>query len=429
MVSFKARIALDSGKLLRGVSRHVAGKKNLGEKFGAAKTKRLLLHYPLLNVGGAEKSSLRMIEALADRGWQVTLVLTTGGGCLEREIDPRVEIVRLRPRGYGSRFSAAPTIVGKFATIGDLVAYASMRLVGAWRMLPFLFRKYDAAAVLIHSSRSTFVRHIVRARTKIHWIRNDLERVDPEGRLTRRLAAVDAGIDWYICVSEGARQSLHNRLPQVANKTIVVYNILNTEQMHESSRSDDPFPQRTDGELRILTVGRLLDRDKGLFRLARLCRRLADAGFKFRWFLIGSGPDEAKLRSLIDELGVRDHLLLLGPKTNPFPYYRYADLIAVLSYHEGLCGVINEAKVAGCAVLATNFAGVREQLSNGENGWIIPNDEEAIATFLAQLLNEPSLIKRTQNHTYPEIMLDDDRKLDLLEELFMRKSIRPAARG
>jgi glycosyltransferase involved in cell wall biosynthesis len=390
--------------------------------------KRLLLHYPLLNVGGAEKSSLRMMEALANRGWRITLVLTTGGGGLESEVDPRVKIVRLRPRGYGSRFLTAPSIAGRLAALDDFAAYALMRVVGAWRMFPFLFRKYDAAAVLIHSGRSTFVRRVVRANTKIHWIRNDLERVDPDGHLTRRLAAADAAIDWYICVSEGARQSLLNRMPNVASKTVVVYNILNTKQMREKIESDDPFPQRIENEVRILTVGRLLDRDKAIFRLARICRRLTDAGLKFRWFLIGSGPDEKKLRALIGELGIQDRLLLLGPKTNPFPYYRHADLVAVLSNHEGLCGVVNEAKVAGCAVVASDFAGIREQLSDGENGWIVANDEEAMTSFLAQLLSEPKRIRQTQNHSYPDIILDDDRKADLLEKLFIRKSIGPAAR-
>lgn len=428
MASFIGKVSSQVDRKFGNESRNGARKKARSLEGALVKSKRLLLHYPLLNVGGAEKSTLRMMESLANRGWRITLVLTTGGGKLEGEVDPRVEIVRLRPRGSGSRFVAAPAILGKLASLGDLAGYGFMRLVAIWRMIPFLFRKYDAAAVLIHSAPSTFVRRIVRANTKVHWIRNDLERIDPESRLTRRLARADPAIDWYVCVSEGARQSLINRLPNVASKAITVYNILNTAQMRQSAESDDPFPGRVDNELRILTVGRLLDRDKALFRLARICRRLADAGLKFRWFLIGSGPDEARLRALIDELGIGNYLRLLGPKGNPFPFYSHADLVAVLSYHEGLCGVINEAKVVGCAVLATDFAGVREQLANGKNGWIVANDEELITAFLAQLLREPRRIKQTQNHSYPELILDDDHKVDRLEELFMRDSITRATR-
>lgn len=390
--------------------------------------KRLLLHYPMLNVGGAEKSSLRMMEALANRGWRITLVLTTGGGELESKVDTRIEVVRLRPRAYGNRFLAAPTVIRKLAMLGDLAGYGMMRLVEAWRILPFLFRKYDAAAVLLQGTRSIFVRHIVHADTKIHWIRTDIERLDPEGRLTHQLSAADRGIDWYICVSESARESLIKRLPKVSSKTTVIYNVLDARRMRENFGHDDPFPISAGDGLRILTVGRLVDRAKGIFRLARICRRLVDAGLRFRWFLIGSGPDEAKLRDLIGELGIQDFLFLLGPKANPFPYYRHADLVAVLSFHEGLCGVINEAKVAGCAVLATDVAGVREQLTNGENGWIVPNDEEAMTASLIQLLSEPKRIKQTQNHSYPELILDDDRKIDQLEDLFMRGSIESATR-
>ena len=57
---------------------------------------KILLHYPVLNAGGAERSTLRLLTALVDRGCEVHLVLTVAGGRLEHEIDPRVVVHHLR---------------------------------------------------------------------------------------------------------------------------------------------------------------------------------------------------------------------------------------------------------------------------------------------------------------------------------------------
>ncbi|HMT39271.1 MAG TPA: hypothetical protein PKD02_11345, partial [Thermomonas sp.] len=57
---------------------------------------KILLHYPVLNTGGAEHSTLRLMSALVERGCEVHLVLTVGGGSLEPRIDPRVAVHHLR---------------------------------------------------------------------------------------------------------------------------------------------------------------------------------------------------------------------------------------------------------------------------------------------------------------------------------------------
>lgn len=382
--------------------------------------KTALFHYPILNVGGAEKSTLRMIKALADRGWSVTLVLTTGGGALEPEIDPRVRVVRLRPRACGHRFTMARGLAARVRALPDLFCYAVMRMIGALRMLPFLWHRYDAAVVGIHSTSSWFIRMIVRTKKRIHWIRNDLHGVDPDLVMSDALAQSDSKIDLYVCVAQSAYASLTERLPQVAEKSVVLYNILDPDTM--LARMLDPtdgLPLPTNDEIRILTVGRLLNRDKAIYRLARICHTLKSEGYAFRWFLVGDGPDRDTLESLIAYYEIGDILILLGQKSNPFPYYRDADLVAMVSNHEGLSGMINEAKVCGRSVLATRVSGVDEQLTDGVNGWIVENNELAITAALRDLLANPKKIRATTNMIYPREILDDSYKIDILESVIL----------
>ncbi len=379
--------------------------------------RRLLFHYPVLNVGGAEMSTLRLIRALADRGWDITLVLTTGGGALEGAVDSRVRLVRLRPLPMGDRFATARGMA-RMKALPDLLGYGVMRIIGILRMAPFLFRRYAAAAVLLHSTSPFFVARVVRAETRFHWIRNDLKGVDPDGRVAARLRRYLDRIDALVCVSGTARDSLVEAIPEAADKAHVVYNILDTDAMRARlAAAADPFPASPPGVLRILTVARLQDRDKAIFRMARVCKALAEQGLDFVWYVVGDGPHRGQLERQIEDLGLNGRMVLLGELRDPFPAYKHADLVAVLSYHEGLCGVINEAKVSGCAVVATHMSGVLEQISHGRNGWIIDNDEAAIVAGMSHLISSPDLVRSLQNHDYPEEILDDHHKILSIERL------------
>ncbi|MEK9940548.1 MAG: glycosyltransferase, partial [Methylotenera sp.] len=124
-------------------------------------------------------------------------------------------------------------------------------------------------------------------------------------------------------------------------------------------------------------------------------------GYNFRWYIVGDGPDKEKLLALISDLGIENTMILLGKMHNPFPAYLYTDLVAVLSYYEGLCGVINEAKVVGKAVIATEVSGVSEQLTHGKNGWVVRNDQQSIVEAMANLIASPELLANITNKDYP----------------------------
>lgn len=386
--------------------------------------RRVLFHYPILNIGGAEKSSLRMIKSLCGRGWDVTLVLTTGGGPLESEVDPRVNLVRLRPRAYGSRFSQARSAFAKLKALPDLIGYVAMRLVGFSRMVPFLFRQYDAAAVLLMGTPSGFVRKVVRADTRAIWIRNDLSGADSTGHIAKSLSAAAGDIDHFICVSNVARESLEKLVPEAKGKTRVIYNILDADRMRELSLEDpQPFGPHPEGSVIILSVCRLSDRAKAVLRMARVCAALKQRDFSFHWYVAGDGPDRALLESEIVSLGIADCMTLLGELRNPFSAYRAADLVAMLSNYEGLCGVVNEARILEKPVVATRVSGIDEQLLNNVNGIVVEQDESSIIEAMTRLLSDPTLRKRIAVGGYPRALLDDDAKLEELEGLFLNSRV------
>ena len=109
---------------------------------------------------------------------------------------------------------------------------------------------------------------------------------------------------------------------------------------------------------------------------------------------------------------MEDTMILCGATEDPLPYYEHADLVAILSYYEGLCGVVNEAKILCKPVIATKFSGIDEQITNDVNGIIVENNEQAILESMRQILKQPESLKKYQFNGMPEKLLDNQAKVD-----------------
>jgi len=379
--------------------------------------KRILIHYPVLNLGGAEMSTLRLARALCDRGWDTEIVVTTGGGPMEPALDPRVKLTRLRSRHTGLAASRA----GLLRALPDALAYLGQRLREVAVSVSFLFKRYDAAIVGLHGLSPAFCCTWVRARRRLHMIRNDVGEVDRYGKVTPNIERYHRRIDAYVCVAQTVHEALVRRYPYVADKAVTIYNLIDPDGMRAQAKgAPDPFP--AGGGLNVLSVCRLSEEAKGLTRMAHVCRRLADEGLDFRWYVAGDGPDRGLLETTISQLGLADRMILLGRQPNPFPWYAHADVVAVLSRYEGLCGAVNEAKVIGKPVIATTFSGISEQIEDGVGGLIVGNDEDAIVEGMRRMLTDAGLRARLAAGPLNPAILDDEAKLDALEALIGARS-------
>ena len=382
-----------------------------GEQAAVASPK-VLLHYPVLNAGGAERSTLRLLAGLADRGCEVHLVLTVAGGQLEPQIDPRVTVHHLRDTvgNLPARVSGMAS-AWRFAT--GIVQWSRGRLQQAWRSRRFAGMRFDAAIAGLHGLSPAFICDHVDARRRLVMVRNDAAD-DRQGKLARNIAAYESRIDHYVCVSQSVLDSLVNRFPQTRGKAACIYNLIDAKAMRIAAEvQGNPF-DATQDVLRVLSVCRLQESQKALLRMVEVHRRLLDAGLAHAWHVLGDGPDRALLASAIEQHGVQDSFILHGAVANPMPYHRHADICAVLSRYEGLCGVVNEARVLERPVIATRFAGITEQIEDGVNGLVAEQDVQSICDGLARLIRDPALRERLARGGYPQALLDDGMKIDAL---------------
>ncbi len=229
------------------------------------------------------------------------------------------------------------------------------------------------------------------------------------------VARFQTRIDGYLCVSRYVQAAMGKKFPEIAAKLITVYNLIQPERMRAyTAGALDPFGPGDREEPQVLSVCRLQESQKALLRMVGVHRRLLSEGVAHKWHVLGDGPDRALVERAISEQGVSGSFILHGAVSNPFPWYKHADLVAVLSRYEGLCGVVNEARVLERPVIATRFAGIDEQIDSGVNGLIVEQDEESIVSGMMRLLQDPETRSRLASGGYPCELLDDDAKIDML---------------
>ena len=167
----------------------------------------------------------------------------------------------------------------------------------------------------------------------------------------------------------------------------MLYNFFDAGAIKEAAAVPFSYPA---GGTVLLSVGRMTEQKKYL-RFLDVLAMLEREGFDLQWHVLGEGYQREEIEARIGELGLGDRVFLDGVTDNPYKYMKNCDLFVLPSGWEGFPTVTVEAKLLGCPVLATDVSGIREQLTHGETGWIVENNETAIYEGLKQLLLHPEL--------------------------------------
>ncbi|WP_410751532.1 colanic acid biosynthesis glycosyltransferase WcaL [Citrobacter sp. U14242] len=143
--------------------------------------------------------------------------------------------------------------------------------------------------------------------------------------------------------------------------------------------------------LEILSVARLTEK-KGLHVAIEACRQLKARGISFRYRILGIGPWERRLRTLIEQFQLDDVIEMSGfkPSHQVKEMLEQADVFLLPSVTgidgdmEGIPVALMEAMAVGIPVVSTVHSGIPELVESGKSGWLAPeNDAQALAERLA----------------------------------------------
>jgi len=119
--------------------------------------------------------------------------------------------------------------------------------------------------------------------------------------------------------------------------------------------------------------------------------------------IAGQGPDEDRLRKLVESLGLAPRVKFLGlvPHDRLYETYNTADVLVLASAREGWPNVLLEAMACGTPVAASQIPGIPEIVAGPAAGRLIPAREpEAVAKAVEDLLANPP--SRAETRAYAE---------------------------
>jgi len=140
------------------------------------------------------------------------------------------------------------------------------------------------------------------------------------------------------------------------------------------------------GPPRIIMVARFApqkDQDLLVRAVGRMSRPL-------NLVFVGEGPRMDRVRSLAAEVARHQNIEFLGDRGDVDQLLSQSHVFALATHWEGMPLSILEAMRAGLPVVATNVAGIGEQVVDGETGYLVPaSDPQAFQQALERLLDDP----------------------------------------
>lgn len=341
--------------------------------------KKVLFLIDSLGGGGAEKVLITLLEHLDKSQFDVTLSTIVDAGVHRRSIP---EWIKYKPilRMPESRLD----------TLGYSIKYRLIHklLPLRWVYRFFLPQSSDVEVAFVEGFTTKLLANSTNTKAKkIAWVHIDLLNNHWTSAIYDSLEDERAAYAQYDTVA-----GVSNQITEVmeshylVRNAITVHNPIDTNDILAKSKEKVELPP-CKHRFRLVTIGRL-EPQKGYDRLIRIMHRLvSEDKFDVELWVLGDGTMRRSLEDLVEEYKLGDNVLLLGFKSNPYPYLAQGDLFVCSSRSEGYSTAVTEAIILQLPVVATACSGMVELLgSDGEYGIITENSEDALYAALKNVL-------------------------------------------
>jgi len=188
----------------------------------------------------------------------------------------------------------------------------------------------------------------------------------------------------------------------------------------------DPIDDRPNDYFKFITVSRLAPW-KNIDIIIEALNDYKKANQNFIFYIVGSGPEEIKLKKLVNDLDLENFVTFTGQlqKDDLNYYLQKSDIYIQASSYEGLPHVILEAMSHNLSIISTPIGGTNEVIQDGKNGWVweLENNFKPNKNNLIEILNNLKLNssddinKRTNAQNLLFSTFDEDKNFQMYLEL------------
>ncbi|MEO7158286.1 MAG: glycosyltransferase [Vicinamibacterales bacterium] len=325
---------------------------------------------PTLTSGGAERVAVTVLSALdGARHERVLYLFSSANAVYLDRVDPRVRIIVATQSSWVGRMRELaafvrdyqPDIVMPF--LSYFITAIAVRLAGTPSMV--VFNQGTPTSGFLHdpdfSWRRPVRRRLFAAMTRYFYNRADA----------------------IVATSQGVADDLVTAYGVPRAKIRVLHNPVDLDAIAQQSR--EPIGAELAGDHPVVVAAGRLANVKNYPLLIAAIAELAQQTPVHVWVL-GEGPEQARLEALARERGVASLVRFLGFQSNPWRFMARADAFALTSVYEGFGNVLVEAMACGTAVVATRSPGTLEIITNGQNGFLVDHDARSLASAIREMV-------------------------------------------
>ena len=389
--------------------------------------KKVLFMLTSMNIGGVEKSLLSLLSCIPKDKYEITLLLLDKSGGFLDYVPDHINIEEcnwfkdVKPIIMNSPYEIIKTYRNK-KQYWKIFKFIYCYLTDKYFDNRFLYYKFAMKDVPINDEEydlaisyqgptdiiDYYIGNKVKAKKKISWLHFDVSKHSFNKKLYKKLYEAYNKI---FVVSKEGRKKLIEAIPQIEPKTDVFMNIISKDLIEDMSNEDVEFDNDFNGT-KIVTVGRL-SKEKGQDLAIESLRMLKEEGYNVRWYCIGDGNNRKDYEELIKKYNLEDDFILLGARTNPYPYIKGADIYVQTSRHDGYCLTLSEAKCLNKPIVTTNFIGAYEQIEDNYNGLITNCNENEIYNAIKSLIKDKEKREKLINNLI-NVNLDTTKEINKL---------------
>lgn len=201
--------------------------------------------------------------------------------------------------------------------------------------------------------------------------------------------------DGIISVSEEHRATAIAEGVAASSHVRTVLNGIDLRLFEHPNRREARRQLGVDGDELLIGVANRLAPVKAIEYAIRAMPAVVKRFPNARLVIVGEGPSEADLRREAANSGVADRIDFAGFRRNVPELLPAFDIVVQPSRWEGLSISLLEAMAAGRPLVACDVQGNRDVIEHGVNGLMVPpQDPDALASAIANLLSDPALAKR-----------------------------------
>jgi len=340
-----------------------------------------------LDMGGAERMMVRILNYCVTEGWDVHLIIFHKRGELLSELSSEIQLHDLnKPSISKGMPKCLSTLRGLNAdTIFSGIGFLNIALA------PFI------------PVMRMFSRHS-------KWIARETNIVSLQNKTAKYPKLFDwlyrhtyCNYDVIVAQSEDMKKDLLEKYFQT-NKVVLINNPIDHHKILALANAE-PSHAFDSTKINLLSVARLREEKRHDLMLKTLVY-LPD---KYHLTIVGSGEREEELKALSQTLNLDKKVTFVGNQSNPYAYMKRADLFMLTSEREGFPNVLLEANCVGLPIVAfASLGGIQEIINEGENGFTVPFGQcQALAECIQNLssnafdkdkIHQTTILKYSQNN-------------------------------